>query len=156
MTRTSCLNRVERETLEKRGCAYFDDAAEAYELRKDWTHRQANTFFENLFPLPFAYLASLNNSKGKSAELKCQWMLINKEKHHYHLVTTENPGGKQLHFFRGSSKPSVATTNVIIGAYSPLMWYYLPLLIAFFCSPSNPHSRRSICVLGPKLQASGG
>jgi len=105
--------------LEKRRCAYFDDAAEAYNLRKDWTHLQANAFFKKIFPQPFTYVTSLN--KGKNADSECLWMLISKEKHHYHLVTTENPGGKQLHFFQGSSKPSVATMNVIISMYSQLI-----------------------------------
>lgn len=81
--------------MELRQCAHTEKADE-FEFDETWSHEQVDHYLRStVFPIPFGYAdEKLVKGKGRLGDTVVrpqQWVLINKEKHHYEVVDIDEP-----------------------------------------------------------------
>ncbi|KAF8901079.1 hypothetical protein CPB84DRAFT_1680027 [Gymnopilus junonius] len=90
--------------LQSAGCAKVGDIV----FSEKWTYEECTSYFQKIFPKPFAYILDAQTAKPP-------WALITQESRKLKLVTKEQLGGQDLWFYRCGKNRGIEETHIIIG-----------------------------------------
>ncbi|KAH7906322.1 hypothetical protein BJ138DRAFT_1016423 [Hygrophoropsis aurantiaca] len=101
--------------LKRHGCAQIETD---HKFSPTWTHEQVDAYLRFLFPLPFAYLDSLD-VKGKSKESKkAIWAILCKQQRKLSVGPEMFPGGRDLKRYKGRNGSGIPGSYVFIGVFA--------------------------------------